>query len=211
MEKYYLEVNNNLMLFKKGEIDLQPFSEIALKIYNLIMNKTVTYNNLSNAGKLSNHLVNVAILGGNLGKLYEVNDLYSLILGCLLHDIGKMYISDDILNKKGKLNEVEKLIVSEHTVIGYKIISYYISDEKPRNIVLNHHSAFNSISFNTDIAKLDDSDKYPLICGMADITDAILSYRPYKKPLPKETIFQDFDNKGIINYSDKIGMVLGNN
>ena len=183
IDNFYSEIENSLLLFKEGLIDLQPFTHIALNINNFIINKKVTYKDLSNEGKLCQHLVNVAILGGNLGILYGVKELYSLVLGCLLHDIGKMYIDNSIFNKNGKLTDIERLVVAEHTVIGYKIVSHYIGNKIVRNIVLQHHDVFNKIPLETEIVTLKDMDQYAILCGMADIADAILSYRPYKKPL----------------------------
>lgn len=205
----YKNTEKNLLLFENGNPDVHSFINIADDIYRLILSNNITYKDLSNEGKLHHHLVNVAILSGNLGILYNLDKIYSLILGGLLHDIGKLYIANSLLNKKSTLTEIERLILKEHTTIGYKIVSYFISDKITRDVVLRHHSILNNIKNNTDIYSLEPNDRYPLVCAMADIIDAILSYRPYKKPLSIDVIYKTFDNKGLINYGFNLNLVLG--
>lgn len=204
----YIRANIVFNDFKENKIDLIPFHNISKNICSIIEKKDITYSGLSNEGKTYQHAVNVAILSGKLGIFYNVDDLYNLVLGSLLHDIGKLYINQAILNKKGKLSNIERLVVAEHTTIGYKIIKYFTNNKIIADIILNHHVIFDKIPYNTDIAKFKSKEKYPLICGIADITDAVLSHRPYKKPLPKEVIFIDLNEKGIINFHNELNSLL---
>ena len=206
----YLKTEELFKSFKENKIDLAPFHNIAKEILVYINVNDITYSELSNKGEIHHHSVNVAILGGKLGMFYNVNNIYNLILGSLLHDVGKFYINQSILNKKEKLSEIERLVVAEHTTIGHKVISYYTNNKIIADIILKHHSIFNEIPINTDVYKLEDNQKYPLLCGIADITDAVLSHRSYKKPLPKEVIFIDLDEKGIINYQKELNALLKN-
>lgn len=209
IESLYSEIEKSINYLKLGKTDLSPFESIATSICDLISKRNITYKNLSNKGELHNHFVNVAILGGKLGILYDANNLYDLILGCLLHDIGKLYIDEKLLNKKGPLTKIEKIIIDKHTLIGYEIANYYKKNEKVKSIILEHHTIFDKITKDTDISTLESDYKYPLLCGMADIIDAVLSYRPYKKPLLPSVIVDDFNKKGLINYKTCLTMLLG--
>lgn len=208
LNELYIKTRNALNNFRDNEINLAPFHNITREICGLIKDNNISYSDLSNEGKLFQHSVNVAILSGKLGIFYNVDDIYNLVLGSLMHDFGKLYVNQSILNKKGKLNDIEKIIIKEHSTLGYKVISYFTNNEIVTDIVLEHHEVFKDIPQGTDIMKLENKRKYPLICGIADITDAVLSYRPYKRPLPKEIIFIDLSEKGIINYENKLNVLL---
>lgn len=176
------------------------FSEISKDIIYLIHKTQIKYNNLSINGLLPIHSVNVAILSGLIGISYNVPDVESLVTGSLLHDIGKYYISNDILNKKSTLSVIERLAIDEHTKIGHKIISLFTSDSIILNIVLNHHSSVRrsqeKISLQTFINE-NNTMLYPTICGIVDIIDAMLSFRPYKKPLSIEEVKRDLEDRNI--------------
>ena len=205
----YTKMEKTLNSLKENKLNFASFCSLAKEICDLIENDGVSYSDLTNKGELFQHSVNVAILSGELGIIYNINDIYNLVLGSLTHDLGKLYINQSILNKNGKLSDIEKIIVAEHANIGYKVIRYFTENEIVSDIVLKHHTVFNDISPNTDIRELKDKEKYPLICGIADVTDAVLSHRPYKKPLPKEVLFIDLNEKGLIGYYDNLNSLIG--
>jgi len=208
IDSIYAKTYDALSLFKENKVCLAPFYNIADVICDFIKDNNITYSDLSKEGELSQHAVNVAILSGQLGMFYDVEDVPNLVLGSLLHDLGKLYIDPSILNKNGKLSEVEKLVVEEHTTLGYKIVKHYTNNDTIADIILNHHTVFDNIPHNADMSEIDTKDKYPLICGIADITDAILSYRPYKPPLSKEVVFTTLNKKGITNFQNELNILL---
>lgn len=208
IDSIYAKTDDALSLFKENKVCLAPFYNIADVICDFIKDNNITYSDLSKEGELSQHAVNVAILSGQLGMFYDVEDVPNLVLGSLLHDLGKLYINPSILNKNGKLSEVEKLVVAEHTTLGYKIVKHYTNNDTIADIILNHHTVFEKSPYNTDILELKNKDKYPLICGVADITDAILSYRPYKPPLSKDVVFSALNKKGVTNFKSSLGVLL---
>lgn len=208
IDSIYAKTYDALSLFKESKVCLAPFYNIADVIFDFIKDNNITYSDLSKEGELSQHAVNVAILSGQLGMFYDVEDVPNLVLGSLLHDLGKLYIDPSILNKNGKLSEVEKLVVEEHTTLGYKIVKHYTNNDTIADIILNHHTVFDNIPHNADMSEIDTKDKYPLICGIADITDAILSYRPYKPPLSKEVVFTTLNKKGITNFQNELNILL---
>ncbi len=136
------------------------------------------------------HVVNVGILtmaqAESLGFTGE--HLHQIGVASFLHDIGKLFVPDGILNKKGKLSEDERMIVETHTTKGAR---YLMGTEGiPKLAVLaslEHHLKF-------------DGSGYPSIKGgwtpniasqmisVADVFDAMRSRRSYQEPQPMSKI-----------------------
>ncbi len=107
-----------------------------------------------------------------------------------LHDIGKIGIPDDILLKPGKLTPQEQQIMRTHVEKGVRIIEKILGDfnasEVPnsailRNIVLCHHELLDGSGYPNGLK----GDQIPLearVVTVADIFDALMHSRPYKKP-----------------------------
>jgi len=100
-----------------------------------------------------------------------------------MHDIGKIGIPDNILLKPGKFEQHEWLVMQRHTVIGHAILSNSQSRyiQTGSIIALNHHERFDGTGYPHGIAGKD----IPLVArivSVADVYDALISKRPYKKP-----------------------------
>jgi len=110
-----------------------------------------------------------------------------------LHDIGKIYISDSILNKPGKLTSEEFEEMKKHTTLGGEIINKTIAGiEEPlyvriaNNIALYHHERFDGTGYPSGLK----GTKIPLcarIMAVADVYDALRMKRAYKDAFDKET------------------------
>ena len=105
-----------------------------------------------------------------------------------LHDVGKIAISDAILNKPGKLTPEEFEIMKTHVTVGVEAIERIINntDEHAflRHAVLiagNHHEKWDGSGYPKGISGKD----IPLegrLMAVADVYDALISFRPYKQP-----------------------------
>jgi putative nucleotidyltransferase with HDIG domain len=108
--------------------------------------------------------------------------------GALLHDIGKIGISEDIIRKPGKLTEEEYHTIMEHPVIGGKILEGIGFLRDARQIVMYHHERLNGSGYPHGLKGKD----IPLgvrILQVADVYDALSSKRPYREALSsKESI-----------------------
>ena len=132
------------------------------------------------------HSVNVSILGLVLGTGYGLNkiDLYDLAMGCILHDIGKMFIPKSILNKKEKLTPEEYAIMQEHTSKGFNYLRDHTDlNGKIRLISLQHQEKVDGSGYPF---QLKDNEIYTLskIAAIVDVYDALTSTRPYREALP---------------------------
>lgn len=123
------------------------------------------------------------LLGEQLGL--DKNYLFILELGALVHDLGKVGVSDGILNKRGPLNEQEFQIIRQHPVVGGEIGQNHPLYPLVRYSILEHHER---VDGNGYPARLD-GDSITLwgkITAIADSFDAITSPRPYRPALSVE-------------------------
>ncbi len=137
------------------------------------------------------HSVNVGILALVLGIGMNMNkmDLYDLVMGSLLHDVGKMFIPKEILNKKGKLTPEEFSIMQEHSSRGFNYLKDHTDlSGKVRIIALQHQEKVDGTGYPYN---LKNDQIFPLsrITSIADVYDALTSARPYRNGLhPNEAV-----------------------
>lgn len=107
----------------------------------------------------------------------ECNIIY---IGALLHDIGKIGISDKILNKPGKLTEDEYMCIKQHPIIGYDILKAMqpFQDKKILDIILCHHERYDGKGYPNQL-KGNEIPKAAAIVSVADAFDAMVSKRVY--------------------------------
>ncbi|MBO5552196.1 MAG: HD domain-containing protein [Lachnospiraceae bacterium] len=109
-----------------------------------------------------------------------------------LHDVGKIKVSDTILNKPGKLTDEEFEIMKSHTTAGREIIDSAIalvSDsgylKEAKNLAAFHHEKWDGSGYPTGLAG-EDIPLSARIMAIADVFDALVSQRSYKKPFTFE-------------------------
>lgn len=125
----------------------------------------------------------------------DVNILFS---ASPMHDIGKIGIPDSILNKPGKLDDQEWLIMKTHSEIGYNILRYSKRPIlKAASIVsYTHHERWDGSGYPLGLSG-EDIHIFGRITAIADVFDALGSNRAYKKAWPLEKILDLFkDEKG---------------
>ena len=128
------------------------------------------------------HSVAVCALMIALGKqLNYQGDMQSLGMAGLLHDVGKMAIPEDVLNKPGKLTDEEFKIVKDHPRRGWEMLkASYGVDEIALEVCLHHHEKMDGTGYPDKLA----GDAISLVARMGavcDVYDAITSDRCYKK------------------------------
>jgi HD-GYP domain-containing protein (c-di-GMP phosphodiesterase class II) len=128
------------------------------------------------------HSVNVCILATVLGLAmgYSETRLRELALGGLLHDLGKMIVPCEILNKPGKLTEDELVLVKRHSESGFEILRR--QHDMPllaSHIAFQHHEKVDGSGYPRGLAK-DEIHEYARIVAIADVYDALISDRSYR-------------------------------
>lgn len=138
-----------------------------------------------------NHSVNVAILSISLGVALGLNksELCKLGFAALLHDIGKVFVPKEILNKPAKLTDEEFEEMKSHSRLGWDHIKrgLGISDEILIGI-LEHHEKYGGGGYPSNIEG-DEISLFGRIIAAADVYDALTSQRPYRKAmLPSDAV-----------------------
>lgn len=138
------------------------------------------------------HSVDVATLAMVVAKKREMRreDIYNIGIAGLLHDMGKSKIPNEILNKPGKLDDEEFAIMKQHPLLGYAILK----DKKEFTpkvslAVLQHHEKMNGKGYPLGVSA-DQIIDYARILSVVDIYDALVTERPYKKPLSQRTAIE---------------------
>lgn len=131
------------------------------------------------------HSVDVATIGMVIAKKHGMSQkqVHDIGIVGLLHDLGKSQIPNEVLNKAGKLTDKEFAIMRNHPVLGYNILKEKrnISEEVIQG-VLQHHEKMNGKGYPLGL-KGEQISPYARIISVADIYDALVTERPYKKPM----------------------------
>jgi len=129
------------------------------------------------------HSVDVATMSMIIAKQYGLPEkqVYEIGISGLLHDIGKTKIPNEVLNKAGKLTDEEFDLMKKHSLFGYSILKEK-SDISPAILlgVLQHHEKMNGRGYPVGVQE-DKISEYARIISTADIYDALVTERPYKK------------------------------
>lgn len=132
------------------------------------------------------HSMNVAVLSIVLGFAlnFSISDLVALGCGALLHDMGKVFISRQIIQKSGPLTDEEVALVHTHPRRGFDFISaeYQLLPRSCRAI-LEHHERFDGSGYPSGRRGAEIS-LFGRVVAVADVYDALISERPYRRALP---------------------------
>jgi len=130
------------------------------------------------------HVERVATYAVEIGRALGLDaaQMNTLRTGALLHDIGKVTVPDQVLNKPGQLTDPEMDIIKRHPLVGYEILSSMRTFEAVRPIVRWHHERPNGKGYPDGIGG-DDLPLLPRIVAVADCFDALSSDRPYRAAL----------------------------
>lgn len=150
IEKIADELINNILSNKKvllGLVDIKSFDNY-----------------------LYQHSINVTVilLAIGVSLKYQKDDLQTLALGALMHDIGKALIPIDVVKKQGKLTEEEKRVYNLHTKRGYEYVKDHLMLKQDSNlIVLQHHERIDGKGYPNGT----DGDKITMMSKIVTIAD----------------------------------------
>lgn len=200
-----------MLLEKPSAENIQASKTAISSVTDLILSEDKTAESLlritSHDFYTYTHSVNVGIssllLAKTLFKGSDAHDLHELGAGFFLHDLGKVKVNPEILNKPARLTEAEMRHVRIHPYQGYKLLeSANALSEECRVIIMQHHEFIDGTGYPRSL-KGDEIHVYGKICGVADIFDALTAERSYKKAmsnfgaltLMKEKMISHFDKK----------------
>ena len=141
------------------------------------------------------------LIGKYMGLSDE--DLKTLKIGGLFHDIGKIGIPDNILLKEGKLTDNEYSEIKNHPLIGKHILSNASTFENIIPIVYHHHEKFDGNGYPGKLA----GEEIPLlarITAVADTFDAMTTKRSYRNALPLDAVREEIIRVSGTQFDPKI-------
>lgn len=151
------------------------------------------------------HEKRVAFIAGLIGKLiadeYDLNNYKLNILqeGAKRHDTGKIWIPNEILNKKEMLDDYEKGIMQKHPIYGAIILRYANIEREilPEiiRITYSHHEKWDGSGYPDGLAG-EEIPLFARIVRIADSYDALRSKRPYKDHIDHNKTLEIINNEG---------------
>ncbi|MGG1635085.1 phosphohydrolase [Paenibacillus sp. FSL A5-0031] len=149
------------------------------------------------------HNVGVGVISTLIGRWMNLDnsELSILSLAATLHDVGKVKLPLEVLNKPGKLNEVEFQLIKKHTIYGYELLKGTTGlSLRIARVALQHHEREDGNGYPLGLKK-ENIDLFSSIVAVADIFHAMSSKRPYHEPLSfHEIVNQMTDGKfGVLN------------
>jgi putative two-component system response regulator len=155
--------------------DLEEYQSVILSLASALEAKDpYTHGHSERVGFLASRL------GGRLGLAED--ECETLLVAGLLHDIGKIGVSEGLLNKPGRLTEEELLAVMAHPVLGEEICRPLRSARQALPMIRHHHERYDGSGYPDRLA----GDAIPFgarIMGVADAFDALTSSRSYRASL----------------------------
>jgi putative nucleotidyltransferase with HDIG domain len=110
---------------------------------------------------------------------YSNEKIKNLCIGGMLHDIGKLMIPKNILQKPGKLNDQKMSFMKQHCELGYSMIKDLDLSTEITDIILQHHERLDGSGYPYGLHSDQISDNAKIVM-IADALDAMTSYRPYQ-------------------------------
>lgn len=141
----------------------------------------------------SERVTNLAMMIANCMGL-PARDLQIVHRGGLLHDIGKIGIPATILDKPSELEMEEMKIMREHVTIGVRILEPVPCFREVLPMVAQHHEWFDGSGYPAGLAR-ENISLHARILAVADVYDAIISDRPYRKGIAKQHALEILHNR----------------
>lgn len=172
--------------FSNGLYRIKKYEDYKLILQNDIVQSFITALEFHD-DYTKGHSDLVAVYSMKIGEALKLDkkQLEDLYWAALMHDIGKIIIPIDVLNKTGRLTDSEFDLIKKHPKIGYEIISRSKTLKKISKYVLSHHERWDGKGYPNGLK----GDEIPLlspIISVADSWHAMTSERPYKNKLNKE-------------------------
>ncbi|MCQ2105018.1 MAG: diguanylate cyclase [Fibrobacter sp.] len=201
--EFDMPIQYSLDLLKAEDFDMMGCIESVLKglkqkkLLNKNSSHSVILNSLVQAlqecdADTEEHVRRTQLMGAELGKRIGLSDVQQsdLSLLCLLHDIGKIGVPLEILNKPGKLTADEWQVLRSHATKGYQIAKSSTELCGIAEMILHHHERWDGAGYPDGLSK----ESIPLlsrVIAVVDAYDAMVNDRSYRPALPKDVVINE--------------------
>ncbi|MCL2294525.1 MAG: response regulator [Spirochaetes bacterium] len=199
-------------LIKDSQRALREIHNATISIIaNMVENRdNVTGKHIERTQSYLKLIVDELVRSGSYAEEISTWNLSLLLPSAQMHDVGKISISDLILNKPGKLTDEEFEVIKTHCVVGEKIIDYIIGKTQNDEFLIHakkiagyHHEKWDGTGYPRGLA----GEAIPLearIMALVDVYDALVTERPYKKPLEHEEAVEIIKNSSNTHFDPKV-------
>ncbi|MHB8130713.1 MAG: HD-GYP domain-containing protein [Mobilitalea sp.] len=155
------------------------------------------------------HSLNVALICNIIGKWlhFVPEDLETITLCGLLHDLGKLMIPSNIITKPSKLTEEEYSTIKTHTIRGYNLLKSKHIDPRIKHAALMHHERCDGSGYPYGFYS-EQIDSFAKLVAIADVYDAMTCARVYRGPLCPFDVITIFETEGYTKYDPKYIMTF---
>lgn len=156
------------------------------------------------------HTRRVSIIAERIAKElgWEKNRVLELKMSAELHDIGKILIPLEILNKPGKLSDLEYKLVQEHVQQSYDMLIPYSFPSQLPEAIYQHHERLDGNGYPRGLTE-DKILPEAKILAICDVLESMISHRPYRQALGIDVTLQELrDNAGNKYDKDIVNVVL---
>lgn len=197
-------VNVNYLL--NNTIGIFNFDESKYSVFDLLHNMR-DYDDATYA-----HCMNVALICNMFARWMKLSDeqIRDATIAGMLHDIGKIRISDKIIKKPYKLTDSEYKVVKTHPKQGYDMLDGSKVEDSIRNAVLLHHERCDGTGYPFGLTG-DKLGLYTKMVSIADVYDAMTSARVYRGPLCPFATVKLFEDEGLQKYDAELILTFLNN
>jgi PAS domain S-box-containing protein/putative nucleotidyltransferase with HDIG domain len=156
------------------------------------------------------HQVRVAKLACEIASEIGMSteQISAIRTAALLHDIGKIIVPPEILNKPGALNVLERSFVEAHAQASYEILKNIEFEFPIAEIILQHHEKLDGSGYPQGLSG-DSILKEARVLTVADVIEAMASHRPYRPALPLKTALDEIgSHRGTLYDADVVDACL---
>lgn len=188
-------VDDAIQMLEADHGDLNVFD----MIHNMRENSDQTYA----------HSINVAMICHIFARWLGMSDKdVALAFTCgILHDVGKLRMPPEIINKPDKLTKEEFDVLKTHPIESFNMLTPLPIDENIKKAALMHHERADGSGYPLGI-KGDSINKFARIVAIADVYEAMTAPRVYRKRLSPFEVFDMFEKEGIQKYDTQMIMTF---
>jgi putative nucleotidyltransferase with HDIG domain/excisionase family DNA binding protein len=162
-------------------------------------------------GITAGHSIRVAEYASLLGKNLKLPEkqLQNLQLAALLHDVGKLEISDNVMSKAGKLTSEESLMIKEHPKLGEKIVDEVNFLKPLRGFIRHHHERYDGKGYPDGLAG-ESIELEARIIAIADAFDFMKSDLPYRRGVSMDACIREIKKCSGTQFDPQVAKVFLN-
>ncbi len=155
------------------------------------------------------HSLNVSLISNTLATWLRLpeEEVQLATAGGLLHDIGKMLISSELIDKKVPLTEYEDRVLKTHVTKGYALVRDKDIDQHIKNCILMHHELRDGSGYPLHLRD-EKIDHIASIVTVANVYDDMTSKRPYRNSICPFTVIEQFERDGLQKYDPNVIMTF---